>query len=84
MVVECSLPYSCELDRSQFDSQLNNEEREAVIDVSPSATVGTPYEKDCDISKLAPISELSDAPNVYDSEILSVLVSESSMELIMG
>ena len=63
MVVECSVLYSCELDRSQFDSQVNNELTEAVTDVSPSPTVGTPYEAVWEISKLAPTSELSDPPN---------------------
>ena len=63
--------------------QENNEEMDAVTDVSP-CTAGVPYEAVWEISRLAPISEDCDPPNEYDSEILSVLDSESSMELIMG
>ena len=56
---------------------------EAVTDVSPDIA-GVPYDTDCEISKLAPISEVSDPPNEYDSEILSVLDSVSSIVLTIG
>ena len=82
-MVECSVLNSCELDRSQFDSQENNELMDAVTDVSP-CTAGVPYEAVWEISKLAPISEDCDPPNVYDSETPFVFDSVSSIVLITG
>ena len=63
--------------------QENNEEMEAVTDVSPD-TAGVPYEADWEISRLAPISEDCDPPNEYDSEILFVLVSSISIKNTIG
>ena len=56
---------------------------EAVTDVSPDIA-GVPYDTDWEISKLAPISEVSDPPNEYDSEMLFVLVSSISIKNTIG